>query len=539
MTDLAKLVVKMEADTARYQRDLDKAQKVNQKFASKTKSSLAAVKASYFAMAAGVVGAFASIRSGIERQADLADLSTRLGATTEGLSRLQYAAEQSGVSVQTLNMGLQRMVRRVAEAANGTGEARGALEELNIAASDLNKLKPEQQFSVLADAIMKVENPADRVRLAMKLFDSEGVSLIQTMQGGSQQLAAFGAEADKLGLTVGTDAAQSAKRASDAFTRLSGVFTGASNTLASQFAPEIELAANFLAENLPKATLFVRKAFGNLQRSAIAVVDAFVRLRIRFNEFTGDLEEADSLRATSAILQQMGKDIAAQNAMLEVGGSSVDAYGERVAQASYSLEQFTANANAAAESATAIDAVASSTERLAKASEDIPDFWKEAQESFEVTQKAIDESANSTTSPVEKLLGAGGVESIFSDLENIEDRFKQMLANMLAEALVVDITNAIFGRSSGGGIGDIFGSLFGGARAKGGPVAAGTGYLVGEEGPEFFMPNTSGSIIPNHQMGGATINMTVVTKDADSFMRSKPQIEVDLAKSLRRAGRNM
>lgn len=41
------------------------------------------------------------------------------------------------------------------------------------------------------------------------------------------------------------------------------------------------------------------------------------------------------------------------------------------------------------------------------------------------------------------------------------------------------------------------GGIFGGARALGGPVLSHTPYLVGERGPELFMPNSSGRIIPN------------------------------------------
>lgn len=40
-------------------------------------------------------------------------------------------------------------------------------------------------------------------------------------------------------------------------------------------------------------------------------------------------------------------------------------------------------------------------------------------------------------------------------------------------------------------------NLFGGGRATGGPVSSGTAYVVGEKGPELFVPNTSGMIIPN------------------------------------------
>jgi hypothetical protein len=61
------------------------------------------------------------------------------------------------------------------------------------------------------------------------------------------------------------------------------------------------------------------------------------------------------------------------------------------------------------------------------------------------------------------------------------------------------------------GIGGLIDSVFGGGRASGGPVTAGTTYLVGEKGPELFTPNTSGAIIPNGAMGGSgtTINLTV------------------------------
>ena len=51
--------------------------------------------------------------------------------------------------------------------------------------------------------------------------------------------------------------------------------------------------------------------------------------------------------------------------------------------------------------------------------------------------------------------------------------------------------------------------LFGGGRAMGGPVSAGTTYLVGENGPELFTSSTAGTIIPNQGMGGNTFNITV------------------------------
>ena len=54
------------------------------------------------------------------------------------------------------------------------------------------------------------------------------------------------------------------------------------------------------------------------------------------------------------------------------------------------------------------------------------------------------------------------------------------------------------------------GSAFVPHRAAGGPVKGGSPYMVGERGPELFTPSRSGSITPNHALGGSTtINVSV------------------------------
>jgi hypothetical protein len=58
------------------------------------------------------------------------------------------------------------------------------------------------------------------------------------------------------------------------------------------------------------------------------------------------------------------------------------------------------------------------------------------------------------------------------------------------------------------GISGAIDSAFGGFRAAGGSVSAGTPYVVGERGAELFVPSSSGPIVPNGGMG-STINVTV------------------------------
>lgn len=63
--------------------------------------------------------------------------------------------------------------------------------------------------------------------------------------------------------------------------------------------------------------------------------------------------------------------------------------------------------------------------------------------------------------------------------------------------------NAVGGVASkvGGGVAKSLG--FGGGKAVGGSVTAGMAYVVGEKGPELFMPSASGTIIPNNRLAGA------------------------------------
>ena len=90
------------------------------------------------------------------------------------------------------------------------------------------------------------------------------------------------------------------------------------------------------------------------------------------------------------------------------------------------------------------------------------------------------------------------------------------------EQQLVNITSRRIGAAVSS-IGNVFsfghGNVFGGARAAGGPVSAGKAYLVGERGPELFVPGQSGGIVANGG-GGATINVTVNALDPNGAARA-------------------
>lgn len=83
-----------------------------------------------------------------------------------------------------------------------------------------------------------------------------------------------------------------------------------------------------------------------------------------------------------------------------------------------------------------------------------------------------------------------------------------LLRRMVTQPLVESIfgTSGASGGSSGSGIlsslGSLFSGIFGGFFAEGGVPPLGRVSVVGENGPELFVPNTAGRIVPNHELAG-------------------------------------
>ena len=190
--------------------------------------------------------------------------SDRIGISTEALSSYQYIAERSGISTRQLRMGFQRMTRRIAEASIGVGVAGDALDRLGISIHEIQGLKPDEQFEILARELVKVEDTGMRAALAMKFFDSEGVALLQTLTGGVEGLQALSKEAEFFGIVISSQAGQNAAAFNDSLTRIQASFQGLRNHLAEQTMPALTALANwfaiFVAENRPRIISFFEDA---------------------------------------------------------------------------------------------------------------------------------------------------------------------------------------------------------------------------------------------------------------------------------------
>lgn len=139
----------------------------------------------------------------------------------------------------------------------------------------------------------------------------------------------------------------------------------------------------------------------------------------------------------------------------------------------------------------------------------------------EANQRLID-SLDQLRSASESALSAFNSE--LQEGEGFADALNAALKNVLQSIIRIAEQQAIaalFGQTgtAGGGLfGGLFGSLFGGARQMGGPVSPGRAFLVGERGPEMFVPRGPGSIVANNRLSiGGAIN--IVTAPSPLFQQ--------------------
>ena len=115
----------------------------------------------------------------------LGKTADKLQIQAQALGAWHMVAGIASVKVRQFNMALQRMTRRVQEAAQGTGEAKQAIKDLGLDATKLAKMDPGRMLIQFMDAL---KGRTDRLQKAFKLFDSEGVVMLQLFDIGKRKI---------------------------------------------------------------------------------------------------------------------------------------------------------------------------------------------------------------------------------------------------------------------------------------------------------------------------------------------------------------
>jgi hypothetical protein len=203
------------------------------------------------AVAAGTVAArwaAAAVTDFAKVGDEIAKTSGKLGVTTDELQRMRFAAGRSGASSESLAVAIKTLNRQMFDASKtGKGPLVDALSEIGLSVKDLEGLTTEQRFGLIANALNKIEDPARKSAIAMKVFGEQGTALIPMLNEGSAGLARLYATAQRQPDFLSPQQLKDAERLNDALGDLKGSVKGASNQIAAALAPTVGAMATDLA----------------------------------------------------------------------------------------------------------------------------------------------------------------------------------------------------------------------------------------------------------------------------------------------------
>lgn len=310
------LEVQLLANMARLQQDMDQAKRVVGGAMSSIESAAATAKGALIGLGAvGLATAFgASIKSAIDLADELNKLSQRTGLSVESLSQLRYAAKLSDVSADSLNTGIKKLNVSIAGGIAGDKEKVALFKELGVTLTDTSgRTKTADQVLLdIADTFAKSRDGAGKTAAAYGLLGKAGDEMIPLLNGGSEAIKAMMLEADKLGLTIGSDFAKQAEEFNDNLTRIQVSAQKTSILFAGEFVDGLGRAMKSMAD----ATIEGGKLYGvfkglqtlltgdDMHKSNVLVYEGVERLLAAENALTSAQargDDANVARLTNAV----------------------------------------------------------------------------------------------------------------------------------------------------------------------------------------------------------------------------------------------
>lgn len=556
--DLERLIVTLDADLRKYQASLAKAQgitvsqlrKVEREVeASKTRISRSFASLGGF-LKGGLVGAIAGFASveGIRRMreivanvASIGDQAQRLGLSTDEFQRLAFVAKQGNVDVDAFAKAMAKLGINSSDAARGAGEL-GEIFKLNgVAVTDANG-KMLSQLEILkrvAELIKNAASEQDKLNIAQAAFGPAGVQMLSALEGGAKGVQeAFAAAAETK--PIDPEAIQVAKDLDAEFNKIGQLIINTLNPAIVTFQSYLVTAMKVGLEsvyNLIDGFYILEKAIGVIDQipqyssqQGKGNVDkdfsAGGTYDLRGNK-VGKVtpkptvlptEDAPKVKRTGGggggggggtktanEYQQETQQIKEQIDALKL---QAETFGKTAGEAA-KLEAAHRLLNAAQEAGlkitpelqAQIDALAKQYGSATDALQDLAD----QQQTIDDINSSLRESITGFASDLRN--GVDAMDALSNAANKLIDKLTDLALNSLLDQL---LGGGSSGAASGGGLlTTFFSGLFGGFRAAGGPVAPGKGYVVGENGPEWFQPATSGQIMPGVR-GGSPISVKII-----------------------------
>lgn len=283
MADLAKLVVRLEAESAKLHRDLDRSNKKLNKFERNAKRAGKALKAFGAVGIAGLAATGVVLGVMAKRTLELADrigkLSQTTGLSVEQLSRLRFQAELTGTNFEAIAKGVVKFQRSMYDAQQGLATQRDAFDDLGVSIVDNQGMLRETDAVMgdMAEAFKHMEDGAKKSALAQVLIGRAGSQMIPFLNAGRDGLKEMADEADALGVTLDGKLTAAAEATNDNISRLKAGLEGVFLRVMAQALPVLErFTKNLVAwakdsENVEKSMKGIADAMKVLSTVATVV----------------------------------------------------------------------------------------------------------------------------------------------------------------------------------------------------------------------------------------------------------------------------
>lgn len=173
-------------------------------------------------------------------------MSARTGVSTNALSELGFAAEQSGANIEAVEKAVRKMQKTIADAASGEKTYVDALKAVGISYADLQGMSPEDQFTAIANGLNAIKDSTMKAAAAIDIFGKSGTALLPMLG----DMKALRAEAVRLGLSIGPEQAKQAAAITDAWNRVKRSFGAVAVAIGSALAPMLTKLADKLKNGI-------------------------------------------------------------------------------------------------------------------------------------------------------------------------------------------------------------------------------------------------------------------------------------------------
>lgn len=269
MATIATLTFDLIGESSKLRADLQKASRSTKSWSDQTRQSINTAGKVFAGLAVTSVAAMAAIYASTAKTADqLGKFSDRVGEAPVRIQGLRRAAELTGQSTESLDSALEKMSKRLGEAANGTGEAAKYLKEYGLNTKEFFSLSPADQFGKISDKVNGLSTQQEKAAASNAFFSRSGLGLINTMALGSKGLNDITQEVKDYGLELTRIDIAKIEAANDSWFRSTQVLDGFGQQMTVQIAPLVEALSNEL--------LNAAKEAGGLGEAATVAVNVML-----------------------------------------------------------------------------------------------------------------------------------------------------------------------------------------------------------------------------------------------------------------------